>query len=120
MSNIIFGKTIQSLINKRCSILIIQEGYTDPNIIPPIIDQYKGTLKIFLIQFCPRGVFIDATIVKTFDDDEPPMLLPAPTIECSKEITSSLISFDPETPQLRSKKIAKKKKKKKKKRAQFQ
>ncbi|GMN31389.1 hypothetical protein TIFTF001_049679 [Ficus carica] len=107
MNIVMFGKTVQSLINKPCSILTIQEGYTDPTVIPPILNQLKGISKIFVIQFRPRGVFIDAVIVKSFDDDIQPLSLPAPTTMPSKEAASSVISFDPETPQVEGKKTAK-------------
>ena len=79
MSIVMFGKTVQSLINKHCSILTIQEGYTDSTVIPPILNQLKGMSKIFIIQFRLRDAFIDAVIVKTFDDDMQPTLLAAPT-----------------------------------------
>ena len=102
------GKTVQSLVNKPCSILTIEEGYTDPNIIPPLLDQLKGMSKIFLIQFRPRGAFIDATVVKTFDDDESRMLLPPPPIESSKHIPTPLTSLDLETPLPETKKGMKK------------
>ena len=108
MNIVMFGKTVQSLINKPCSILTIQEGYTDPTIVPPILNQLKGISKIFVIQFRLRGAFIDAVIIKTFDDDIQPMLLPAPTTTSFEEIQPSSISIDPETPQLGSKKTAKK------------
>ena len=42
MNTVMFEKTVQSLINKHCSILIIQEGHTDPNIILVILNQLKG------------------------------------------------------------------------------
>lgn len=102
------GKTVQSLVNKACSILTIQEGYTDPNIIPPLLDQLKGMSKIFLIQFRPRGAFIDATVVKTFDDDESRMSLPPPAIKSPKYIPTPLTSLDPETPLPETKKDVKK------------
>ena len=100
------GKTVQSLINKACSILTIQEGYTDPNIIPPPLDQLKGMSKIFFIQFRPRGAFIDATVVKTFDDDESQMLLLARPIESPKHRQAPLTY--PETPLPETKKGVKK------------
>ena len=102
-----FGKTVQSLINKPCSILTIQEGYNDPTVIPPILNQLKGMSKIFVLQFRPRGAFIDAVIIKSFDDDVQPLSLPAPTTVPSTETISSIISFDPETPQVEGKKTAK-------------
>ena len=82
---------------------MIQEGYTDPTIIPPILSQLKGT-KIFIIQFRLRGAFIDAVIVRTFDDDVRPMLLPTPTIKPSEKIPPSSVSINPDTPQLEGKK----------------
>ena len=103
-----FGKTVQSLINKPCSVLTIQEGYTKATVIPPILNQLKGISKIFVIQFRPKGAFIDAVIVKTFDDDIQPMSLPAPTTTPSEEIPPSMTAFDPETPQLGDKKTTKK------------
>ena len=102
------GKTVQSLVNKACSILTIQEGYTDPNIIPPLIDQLKGMSKIFLIQFRPRGAFIDTTVIKTFEDDESQMLLPAPPIDSPKDMPQPLTSLNPETPLPETKKSVKK------------
>ncbi|GMN72125.1 hypothetical protein TIFTF001_052794 [Ficus carica] len=105
---VMLGKTVQSLVNKACSILTIQEGYTDPNTIPPLIDQLKGMSKIFLIQFRPRGAFIDATVVKTFDDDESQMLLPAPPVQSPKHIPQPLTSLDPQTPLPETKKGVKK------------
>ncbi|GMN27604.1 hypothetical protein TIFTF001_041055 [Ficus carica] len=107
MNIVMFGKTVQSLINKPCSILTIQEGYTDPAVIPPILNQLKGMSKIFVIQFRPRGAFIDAVVIKSFDDDVQPLSLPAPTIIPSTETISSVTSFDPETPQVEGKKTAK-------------
>ena len=50
--------------------LTIQDRYTDLNIIPPLLDQVEGMSKIFLIQFRPRGAFIDETVVKTFDNNK--------------------------------------------------
>ena len=108
MEIVMFGKTVQSLINKPCSILTIQEGYTDPTVIPPILNQLKGISKIFVIQFRLRGAFIDVVIVKTFDDDIQPMLLATPTTTSFEELPPSSISIDPETPQLGSKKTTKK------------
>ena len=108
MNIVMFGKTVQSLINKPCSVLTIQEGYTDPTIIPPILNQLKGMSKIFVIQFRPRGAFIDAVIIKIFDDNIQPLSLPAPTTMPAEEIPPSIASFDPETPQLGSKKTTKK------------
>ncbi|GMN48561.1 hypothetical protein TIFTF001_017721 [Ficus carica] len=108
MSIVMFGKTVQSLINKPCSILTIQEGYTDPTVIPPILNQLKGISKIFVIQFRLRGAFIDAVVVKTFDDDMQQMLLPTPTTTSIVELPSSSISLDPKTPQLETKKTTKK------------
>ena len=102
------GKTVKSLVNKSCSILTIQEGYTDPNLIPPLIDQLKGMSKIFMIQFRPRGAFIDATVIKTFDDDESQILLPTPPIESPKDTILPLASLDPETPLPETKKSLKK------------
>ncbi|GMN60489.1 hypothetical protein TIFTF001_029572 [Ficus carica] len=108
MNIVMFGKTVQSLINKPCSILTIQEGYTDLTVIPSVLNQLKGISKIFVIQFRPRRAFIDAVIVKTFDDDVQPLSLPAPTTMPSEEIPPSVISFDPETPQVGGKKTGKK------------
>ncbi|GMN55360.1 hypothetical protein TIFTF001_024482 [Ficus carica] len=108
MNIVMIGRTIQSLVNKPCSILTIQDGYTDPNIIPPLLDQLKGISKIFSIQFRPRGAFIDATVIKTFDDDETQMLLPAPPTESPKDIPAPLASLDPETPLPETKKGIKK------------
>ncbi|GMN74734.1 hypothetical protein TIFTF001_053213 [Ficus carica] len=89
-------------------LLTIQEGYTDPTIIPPILNQLEGISKIFVIQFRQRGAFIDAVIVKTFDDDVQSKLLPAPSTTSFEEIQQSSISITPETPQLGSKTTAKK------------
>ena len=108
MNTVMLGETVQSLVNKYCSILTIQDGYTDPNIIPPLLDQLKGMSKIFSIQFRSRGAFIDATVIKTFDDDESPILLHASPNESPKHIPPPLTSLDPETPQLETKKAAKK------------
>ncbi|GMN59219.1 hypothetical protein TIFTF001_028311 [Ficus carica] len=105
---VMLGKTVQSLVNKPCSMLTIQEGYTDPNLIPPLLDQLKGMSKIFLIQFRPRSAFIDATVIKTFDDDESQMLLPTPSIESSKDTIPPVASLDPETPPPETKKSLKK------------
>ncbi|GMN67179.1 hypothetical protein TIFTF001_036243 [Ficus carica] len=85
---------------------MIQEGYTDPTIIPPILNQLKGISKIFVIQFRLRGAFIDAVIVRTFDDDVQPMLLPAPIMTSLEEIPPTSISIDPKTSQLGGKKTA--------------
>ena len=108
MNILMLGKVVQSLVNKPSSILTIQEGYTDLNIIPPLIDQLKGMSKIFLIQFRPRGAFIDTTVIKTFDDDESQMSLPSPPIESPKYTPTPLASLDPETPLLETKKAVKK------------
>ena len=108
MNIIMLGKTVQSLVNKPCFILTIQDGYTDPNIIPLLFNQLKSISKIFLLQFHPRCAFIDATVVKTFDDDKSPMLLPAPPTESPKDIPPPLASLDLETSQPESKKICKK------------
>ena len=83
------------MVNKHCSILTIQDGYTNLNIIPPLLDQLKSMSKIFMIQFDPRGAFIDAIDVKTFDYDESPMLLPTPPIEFLKDVSLPLVSFGP-------------------------
>ena len=85
----IFGKAAQILIKKPCSTLTIDEGFTDPLVIPPIIEQLKGQTKIFQIYFKTRGTTMTTIVSKVFDEQplEVPALLP-PIIK----------SLDPKTP----------------------
>ena len=66
------------MIKKTCSTLIIEEGYIDQSIIPPIIDQQRGHTKIFQVYFRSRGALIDTIISKNFYDDQISILLPSP------------------------------------------
>jgi len=66
----IFGRAAQALIKKPCSALTIDEGFTDPFTISPIIDQLRGQTKIFQIYFQRRGPQITAIVSKIFEDTE--------------------------------------------------
>ncbi|XP_024019919.1 uncharacterized protein LOC112091184 [Morus notabilis] len=85
---VMFGKTVQSLINKVCSTLTYDEGYTDRYMIPPILEEIRGISKIFVIQFQTRGAFIDKVILKTFNDEQPQLYLSPITTASSKETSS--------------------------------
>ena len=85
----IFGKAAQILIKQPCAALTIDEGFTNPLIIPPAIEQLKGQNKIFQIYFKSRGPTTNIIVSKIFDDEQPPVLsLPSPAIT----------TFDPKTP----------------------
>ena len=62
MTVIIFGRATQSIIMKTCSTLIIEEGYIDQSISPPIIDQQRGQTKTFQDYFQPFGALIDTVV----------------------------------------------------------
>jgi len=104
MTITIFGRAAQALIKKPCSALTIDEGFTDPYIIPPAIDQLKGQTKIFQIYFQQRGTQISTIVSKTFEDNEfalpPPQIPTATTTEAKlpppQMLTASAI--DPKTP----------------------
>ena len=85
MEVIAFGRTVQALIKKPCSTLTIDENFTDPFIIPPIIDLIRGQSKIFQIFFQQRGTQMSTLIFKIFEDihipSSPRKLLTAGTEE---------------------------------------
>ena len=66
----IFGRATQALIKKPCSTLTIDEGFTDPFTIPPIINQLRNETKIFQIYFQRRGSQITAIVSKIFEETE--------------------------------------------------
>ncbi|MFS7907268.1 hypothetical protein Hanom_Chr01g00069241 [Helianthus anomalus] len=45
---------MNSLVQTRCEELIIQQGYTDPYVIPDKIEEFKGVTKTFHLQFNNR------------------------------------------------------------------
>jgi len=70
MDIIIFGRAAQALIKKSCSTLTIDEGFTDPFTIPPVINQLRGETKIFQIYFQRKGPQIATIVSKIFDETE--------------------------------------------------
>ena len=72
MNITIFDKAAQALIKKPCSTLTIDEGFTDPFIISPIIAQLRGQTKIFQLYFQQRGPQINAIVSKIFEDIQAP------------------------------------------------
>ena len=85
----IFGTAAQVLIKKPCSTLTIDERFTDPSVIPPIIEQLKGQSKIFQIYFKIRVATLNAIVSKVFDY-QPLEMLALPS--------STVISMNPKTP----------------------
>ena len=69
--------------------MTIEEGYTDQSIIPPIIEQQKGQMKIFQVYFRWRGTLLDTVVSKIFEDDELATLLPSPPTAISLDPTTS-------------------------------
>jgi len=70
MDIIIFGRAAQALIKKPCSTLTIDEGFTDPFTIPPVINQLRGETKIFQIYFQRKGPQITTIVSKIFEETE--------------------------------------------------
>ncbi|MFS7970555.1 putative nucleic acid-binding, replication factor A [Helianthus anomalus] len=50
----LFDEAMNSLVQTRCEELIIQQGYTDPYVIPDKIEAFKGVTKTFHLQFNNR------------------------------------------------------------------
>ena len=84
----IFGKTAQVLIKNPCSTLTMDEGFTEPSVILPIIEKLKGQSKIFQIYFKTRRAMLNAIVSKVFDD-QPLEILAIPT--------STVKSLEPKT-----------------------
>ena len=70
MDIIIFGRAAHALIKKSCSTLTIDEGFTDPFTIPPVINQLRGETKIFQIYFQRKGPQITTIVSKIFEETE--------------------------------------------------
>ena len=85
----IFGKAAQRLIKKPCSAMTIDEGFTDPSIIPPAIEQLKCLTKIFQVYLKTRGATTNIVVSRVFDD------LLAETLSLPPPVTQAL---DPTTP----------------------
>ena len=84
----LFGKAAQILIKRVCSTLTIDEGFTDPSVIPPIIEQLRGQTKVFQIYFKTRETTLNAIVSKIFYEQvlETPAL-PPPTTKSLDPIT---------------------------------
>jgi len=45
-----FDKAVMSLIETKCETMVVQEGYTEPRIIPTPLESIKGSTHIFQLQ----------------------------------------------------------------------